>query len=146
MTNWITRKILNFIGPQVCVGAIIKKNGKVLLTKRSSVLIEGNKWCLPGGHLDKGETAEGGVKREIFEETGLRATKVRFLFYHDEFVSPLSLHSLLLIFLVDVTGEPKANWEVSSMRWMKRDEALKEDLAFTHKDILSKFFAMENIR
>lgn len=32
--------------------------------------IEGRGWCIPGGHLEKDETAEIAVRREAYEEAG----------------------------------------------------------------------------
>ena len=56
--------------PFVGVGVLVVKGGKVLLGKRKGSHGAGT-WCLPGGHLDYGETLEGAAKREVFEETGL---------------------------------------------------------------------------
>ncbi len=47
---------------------------KVLLTRRS----DNGRWCLPGGGMDPGESAEETCVREALEETGLqvRVTKL----------------------------------------------------------------------
>ena len=53
--------------------------GKVLVLKDAS-----SSWIdLPGGHLQDGETTEEGLKREVYEETGLSVTKYEELFTHD---------------------------------------------------------------
>jgi len=60
---------------------ILIKGKKVLLVQRSiddSWMPE--KWATPGGELDKGETLEQGLKREIKEETGLEV-ELEDLFY-----------------------------------------------------------------
>ena len=41
---------------------------KVLLTRRT----DNGLWCLPGGHMDPGESVEECCLREVFEETGLQ--------------------------------------------------------------------------
>jgi 8-oxo-dGTP pyrophosphatase MutT (NUDIX family) len=53
--------------------------GRKLLLKKATRGISVGKWNAPGGKTDAGETPEEGAKREVFEETGLRISK---LFYH----------------------------------------------------------------
>jgi 8-oxo-dGTP diphosphatase len=56
--------------PIVGVGAVIVKDGRVLLVKRRYEPLAG-RWSIPGGTLELGETLETGVAREMREETGL---------------------------------------------------------------------------
>ena len=56
--------------PIVGVGAVILQDGKVVLVKRRFEPLAGQ-WSLPGGRLELGETLEGGLAREMLEETGL---------------------------------------------------------------------------
>jgi 8-oxo-dGTP diphosphatase len=46
---------------------------EVLLVKRMDIPV----WVLPGGGLDKDETPEKGALREVFEETGCKASIVK---------------------------------------------------------------------
>jgi len=41
---------------------------KVLLTRRK----DNGLWCIPGGHMESGESVEECCVREVFEETGLQ--------------------------------------------------------------------------
>lgn len=54
----------------VAVIAYLFYKDKLLMLKRST---EPKIWAPPGGHLRKGEDPLAGLKREIFEETGLNA-------------------------------------------------------------------------
>jgi 8-oxo-dGTP diphosphatase len=56
--------------PIVGVGAVIVRDGKVLIVKRRYEPLAG-RWSIPGGTLELGETLETGVAREMREETGL---------------------------------------------------------------------------
>ena len=47
---------------------LIDSRKKVLLIRRS----DNGRWCLPGGGVDPGESAEEACVRETFEETGLK--------------------------------------------------------------------------
>lgn len=63
---------------QIGVKAIIEKDNKILLIKRSSKYEElENAWDIPGGRLDFGEEPEDGLRREIFEETGLVLDQIK---------------------------------------------------------------------
>jgi 8-oxo-dGTP diphosphatase len=50
----------------------------VLLGKRNGIYGHGQ-WALPGGHLEFGESFERAIRRELAEETGIRAEAVEYL-------------------------------------------------------------------
>lgn len=62
--------------PKVGVSALVIKDGQILLGKRKGSHGAGT-WCIPGGHLEYGETIEEGAARELLEETGLKALSIR---------------------------------------------------------------------
>lgn len=65
-------------------GVIFNSAGEVLLTRRSSLVREPGKWCLPGGHLDGGEDWTTAMRREMKEEVGLTVKMERlFGIYSD---------------------------------------------------------------
>lgn len=52
--------------------AVVNDEGNVILIKRSkNEKFNKKMWDLPGGHIEKGETFEESLKREVKEETGL---------------------------------------------------------------------------
>jgi 8-oxo-dGTP diphosphatase len=56
--------------PLIAVGAIVMRNGCVLLVRRGQPPSEGL-WAIPGGRVELGETLQEAARREIKEETGL---------------------------------------------------------------------------
>ena len=63
--------------PEPTVGAlIVNPEGKILLAKSHKWF---DKYTLPGGHIEVGETMEEAVKREVKEEVGLDVEVVEFL-------------------------------------------------------------------
>src|SRR3972149_4987438 len=56
--------------PMVGVGAVVLKDGHVLLVRRDRAPAKG-KWSVPGGLVNLGETTEGAAAREVGEEGGL---------------------------------------------------------------------------
>lgn len=51
-----------------CSAAVFDEHGRILLTRRT----DNGQWCLPGGGMEAGESAEEACQREVFEETGLQ--------------------------------------------------------------------------
>ena len=60
----------------VCSAAIFDSSGqKLLLTRRA----DNGEWCLPGGHMEPGESAVEACAREVEEETGLKVRVGRLI-------------------------------------------------------------------
>ncbi|WDP90589.1 MAG: A/G-specific adenine glycosylase [Desulfobacter sp.] len=62
----------------IAVG-IVRKQGRVLITRRKLDGLLGGLWEFPGGKVEKGETAGQACIREILEETGIKAETAAFL-------------------------------------------------------------------
>ncbi|MFD9062602.1 NUDIX hydrolase [Kitasatospora purpeofusca] len=54
-------------------GAVVREDGRVLAIRRA----DNGTWEPPGGVLELTETVEDGVRREIFEETGIKVSVER---------------------------------------------------------------------
>jgi len=62
------------------VAALIKKNGRYLIARRSTGSEEVlGKWEFPGGKVEPGESEEHAIEREIKEEFEMDIKAVRFL-------------------------------------------------------------------
>lgn len=59
--------------PRVAVGAVVFKDGCVLLVRRAKAPALGQ-WAIPGGSVRLGETLQAAAEREIREETGIHIT------------------------------------------------------------------------
>lgn len=67
---WARRRAVRTIAPSFTVGAmcfIERSDGAVLLVRH----LYRERWGVPGGLLQKGETSADGARREVFEEVGL---------------------------------------------------------------------------
>jgi len=120
--------------PKATTAAIIERDGKLLLTKRAGGEFKGS-WCIPGGHIELGETPKQAIIREIKEEVGLIFTP-EFFNYFPETFPERDWYAVVLIFHGPVTGEVETNEEVSEWKWVTLKEAVQYDLAFTNKQVI----------
>lgn len=89
--------------PKVDVRGAIVRDGKVLLVQERT----DQRWCLPGGWADVGETPSEMVVREVWEESGFRSEASRIIGVYDanRSGSPLEFfHAYKIIFYCEVTG------------------------------------------
>jgi len=56
--------------PELCVGAVVIRDGHLLLVRRGRGRAAGS-WSVPGGRVEVGETLAEAVLRELREETAL---------------------------------------------------------------------------
>ena len=104
---------------------IFDSQRRILILKRP----RGGFWCLPGGRMDIGESAQECCIRETREETGLEAEIVRLVSVN---TNPRSVvhypdgnvhQSYVLCFEAQVVGgELRASGESEAFRWMSREE------------------------
>jgi len=106
--------------PLVGVGAIIARDGAVLLVRRGEEPGRGL-WSLPGGKVRWGECLRHAVQRECLEETGLKVTTgdvagVTEALYPS--AGHPSFHYVLIGFFCEiVSGEPVAGSDALEVRW-----------------------------
>lgn len=115
------------------VGAIIYKDEKVLLTKRSTEKLFGL-WDVPGGFLDNGEDVVTGLRREVMEEVGVGVVVKKFINaeIEDDMDNILEdSHVAAIQFLCEIKkGEPKAGDETSEVRWFAKEDIPWDEIAF----------------
>jgi 8-oxo-dGTP diphosphatase len=117
-------------------------SGRVLILRRAPDSTDGGRWCLPGGKIDYGDTVEQAAIRELQEETSLRATNLRFLFYQDSLPSaPGRMHCLNLYLECSVEGEVVLNEESVEAAWISREDVPHYELSFRNGEGLARYWA-----
>lgn len=114
------------LDPKVACAGLVIRDQAVLLLKRARMPSKGF-WCLPGGFVDRGETLEAAVVREVAEETGL-LTRVRRLY---GLYSYPGYSVVVAIYEVDEEGGRFAiNPENTDADWFTADRIPWDRLAF----------------
>ncbi len=110
--------------------ALLVREGKVLLGKRTSRVRFANMWDAFGGHREAGETPAHTLVRELFEELGIRVTAAKFLHeYEDKDPTSKETYHHHLYLVTGWQGEPRiANDEHSELRWYAAAEVAKVKL------------------
>ena len=89
--------------PIPTVDAIIQKSSFLLLVKRQNDPYK-DSFALPGVFVNRGETVENALKREVFEETSLKVHPVEILgVYSDPKRDPRG-HMITIVFVTIVYG------------------------------------------
>lgn|SRR5574341_62762 len=114
--------------PEPTIGVLIfNPRGELLLLKTHKWL---DKYSIPGGHIELGESAVEAVRRESKEETGLDVYDVRFLhwqecIFDESFWKPR--HFIFLDFTARTEHDKVVlNDEAESFIWMEPARALEE--------------------
>ena len=113
--------------PAPCTTLLIYEKGRVLLAKRA-IEPRKNYWDLPGGFIDLNESAEEGALREGIEETGLKLEITNYLGSDHDIYGETKVPTLNFFFKVKIIeGEPKAQDDVSELKWFDLDNLPSED-------------------
>jgi 8-oxo-dGTP diphosphatase len=132
--------VYNYPRPAVAVDLVIltrQIKPRVLLVRRKHEPFAG-KWALPGGFVEMEETLEAAARRELFEETGIRAGKLRQLAtFGDPGRDPRG-RVISVVYLAEVNPgavKPHAADDAAAVGWFSLQRP--PQLAFDHRAILA---------
>jgi ADP-ribose pyrophosphatase YjhB (NUDIX family) len=123
---------------------ILVRDSKILLTQKKSGPYKGL-WGLPGGSIEFSETPESALKRELVEESALKAEQLEFskivtaTGQYEENGEPYGFHQIGLIYKVlEWTPIPNLLFEEENC-WMLLNDIPLEKLTPFAKQIVSDF-------
>lgn len=125
----------NFFGPVAAVGGLVtNEQGQLLLVRRAREPGKG-KWGLPGGFVDRNETIEQALSREVLEETNLSVSEAKYLtsfpnlYDYAGVISPV-IDLFYLCRVVDQAAIRLLDGELDSFLWVQPTEQHLNQMAF----------------
>ena len=114
-------------GPELCVGAVVVRDGAILLIRRGSPPGQGL-WSVPGGRVQRGETLAEAARRELQEETGLDGEVGEAVGWTE--LIGRRRHYVVVDFWITVAPgtTPTAGTDASDAAWVALDELEEWDL------------------
>ncbi|GAA0358169.1 NUDIX domain-containing protein [Streptomyces olivoreticuli] len=96
-------------------GAVVRDDGRMLAIRRA----DNGRWELPGGVLEIEEAPEGGVRREVLEETGVEVEVGRLTGVYKNMARGI----VALVFRCHpVGGTAQTSDEAAAVSWLTPDE------------------------
>ena len=110
--------------PIVGVGVVVFRADRVLLIKRAKEPVS-DRWSIPGGAQEIGETVREAALREVAEETGLEVEIVGLVDVVDGITRDADGRARYHYTLVDfaarwLSGEARAASDAAAVRWVPR--------------------------
>ncbi|MFN8359540.1 MAG: (deoxy)nucleoside triphosphate pyrophosphohydrolase [Candidatus Kapaibacterium sp.] len=128
----------------VSVG-IIRKDDTVMLCQRNATARYALQWEFPGGKIEKGESPEKALIRELEEELGISAV-INCLILTEESVYPDGGKFLVHFYLIDEYSGTPRNKVFHTFEWVKPENLLDYNILEGNRDICRNLPALlENI-
>ena len=117
------------------VGAAVVEEGRVLVARRTTPAEAAGRWEFPGGKVERGETPEGALVREVSEELACTVTVDRWLGGRVP-IGERYVLAVALARLVDGTPRPhehdRVRWlaahELDDVDWLEPDRPFLAEL------------------
>lgn len=116
-------KFTFFLNQKPTISAIILNDKQEVLVTKRNFEPDKDTWEVPGGFVDKYETAEDAVRREVKEELGINILNPKYIFsltcsYE---IKDVSYDVLVMYFTCNYSGEFKLNSENSEYKFIGLD-------------------------
>lgn len=129
-----------YITPKVDVRGAVVKDGKILLIQERA----DDRWAMPGGWADLGNSPASVAEREVWEESGYRVKAEKVIAVIDaNRIEPFEFyHAYKIIFLCTVLeGEPRTSYETLAVDFFDPNHLPPLSIYRTNEDMIREVFA-----
>ena len=108
--------------------AVVENNKKILLLQRKDNSSYTNHWQLPEGKIEKNETPDLALKREIKEELGVEVKSLKFqrVFYNNLEAKGLRYLAIRIVYKIKLNSNKIIlSQEHKNYGWYSKQEALR---------------------
>ena len=122
----------------------VEANGEFLLLHRRDDKSQGDKWGVPGGKIEEGESREAALLREVREEIGLIFSGEEPQYFDSMYVRYPDYDFLYHMFHIQLERKPELILNASEhkdFRWATPYEALRLDLVQDEDACIRLFYA-----
>ena len=124
------------------VGAVIERNGGILVCRRNDDDMFGGLWEFPGGKVEENEDKKEALKRELMEEIGVEAEVGELIRTFEDEKSDMKIYVYLYRCSI-LSGTPRCI-ECQDMKWATVSEINALDLAPADRKIAAYLLKKSN--
>ena len=113
------------------VSCFLEDEGKILLLHRHNHKPEGDSWGVPAGKVDEGESIDGAMVRELFQETGYQVREDELRYIQKVYVKYPTFDFIYRIYHLPLSQKRAimiASSEHKGYEWAVPAEALQKNL------------------
>ncbi len=129
----------DYRNPFPTVDILIDVGGRLVWIERKN---EPQGWALPGGFIDRGESAEQAATREAKEETGLEVRLRDLLYVYSRPDRDPRQHNMSVVFTATADGIPVGGDDASSAKLFDIHQP-PSPLVFDHLEILGDYIEFQ---
>ena len=114
---------------------VFDAKNRVLLVRRKYPPFKG-RYALPGGFVEIGETIEDACRRELMEETAVKAGRLQLVGVYSDPKRDPRAHNCAVVYVTRVArATPQAGDDAAAAEWV--EDWRSQKLAFDHADIIA---------
>jgi ADP-ribose pyrophosphatase YjhB (NUDIX family) len=131
---------VGYATPKIDVRGAVVHDGKILLIQERM----DERWAMPGGWADLGNTPASVAEREVWEESGYRVKAEKVIAVLDaNRIEPMEFfHAYKIIFICQlVGGEPRVSYETLAVDFFDPQDLPPLSIFRTNKEMIREVFA-----